>query len=207
MNPIIETPADHPEYRRIFVEAFSHEPSFRFMLPDDPSRKKQVAWLVDKKLKLMGDSFHTLSTPGIVKGFAWWIPPLKKPPVSLLSQLKVGYWKAPFLFGWTSFMRMYQFGAQEGRILQKYLNEPYWILDVIATDPSHQRSGLGGALMNPIFEKSKAERVPCFVLTHNARNVGFYQKYGFKRVIEEPVMGPGSPIAYGLERSPEAPIP
>jgi ribosomal protein S18 acetylase RimI-like enzyme len=204
MTEIIETVADLPEYRRIFVDAFSEEPSFRFMLPDEETRKANVAWLVDKKLSLLGRSFHALSTAGEKRGFAWWIPPGRNAPVNLLSQLKVGYWKAPFQFGPQGFLRMYRFGKQESRILRKYLSEPYWVLDVIATDPAHQRSGLGGALMAPIFEKSKAENIPCFVLTHNPRNVRFYEKYGFKKVIEEPVMGPGTPLAYGLERRPGA---
>jgi GNAT superfamily N-acetyltransferase len=201
MNSIIETTPDHPEYRKIFVDTFSDEPSFKFMLPDNESRKRHVAWLVDKKIQLLGKAFYTLSTADQVKGFAWWIPPSNMPDNNLFSQLKVGYWQAPFKFGLSSFLRMYHFGNQENRILQKYINAPYWILDVIATDPSHQRTGLGGALMQPVFEKSKKDGIPCFVLTHNARNVGFYQKYGFRLVIEEPVMGIGSPVAYGLERA------
>lgn len=202
MSTVIETAADHPDYRRIFVATFANEPSFRFMLPDERTREKHVAWLVDKKLALNGRSFHTLSTRDPIKGFSWWIPPGKVPHHSLRTQLKAGYWKGPLKFGMTSFRRMLRFGTQESRILKKVSERPHWILDVIATDPAYQRSGIGGALMKPIFEKAHHEGVPCFVLTHNPRNVGFYQKYGFKLTIEEPVDGPGSPIAYGLERAP-----
>jgi len=99
---------------------------------------------------------------------------------------------------------MLEFSAQESRLLQKYFEQPWWILDVIATDPQHRRSGLGGALMAPVFERSRAEGVPCFVLTHNPRNVGFCLKYGFKLVIEERLIGPGTPVAYGLERRHDA---
>jgi hypothetical protein len=40
------------------------------------------------------------------------------------------------------------------------------------------------------------------VLTHNPRNVGFYRKYGFELVVEEPLAGAGSPVAFGLTRPP-----
>ncbi|MBL9037635.1 MAG: GNAT family N-acetyltransferase [Archangium sp.] len=199
---IVETAADHPEHRRIFVDTFSDEPSFRFMLPNDDTRKKHVAWLVQLKLKLFGGAYVSLSTPGVPRGFAWWLPPGKKPQHGVAAQLAGGYWQAPFRLGVRSFDRLLRFGSQESRLLRPYVETPHWILDVIATDPSHQRSGLGGALMQPVFERSERDGTPCFVLTHNARNVGFYEKYGFRRVLEEPVMGPGSPVAFGLVRAP-----
>lgn len=200
MKPTIESKPDRPEFRKIFIDTFSGEPSFRFMLPDEQTRKSHVGWMYDKKLALLKDSYYTLSTPDPVQGFSWWIPPGKKPNHGGLEQLKVGYWQAPFRFGWRIFMRALAFGSQESRILKPYFENPYWILDVIAVDPSAQRSGLGGALMHPIFERSRHEKIPCFVLTHNPRNVGFYEKYGFKLKIQEPLMGPDTPVAYGLER-------
>lgn len=204
METIIKTSSDNPDFRRIFINTFCDEPSFKFMLPNDIRRKNDVAWLVDMKLKSFNNHYHTYTTKGIVKGFSWWIPPNSFPNVSTLSALKNGYWKAPFKFGISSFKRMVSFSNQETKILQKYISEPYWVLDVIATDPNYQRTGLGGQLMKPVFDLSDRQSIPCFVLTHNVRNVGFYQKYGFKLVIEEPLMGLNTPIAYGLERIPNS---
>lgn len=70
MHTIIKTASDCPEYRRIFVDTFSDEPSFKFMLPNDHTRKKHVNWIVDKKIKLFGSAYHTLTTQGQIKGFA-----------------------------------------------------------------------------------------------------------------------------------------
>ncbi len=112
--------------------------------------------------------------------------------------MRQGYWQGPFRFG-RHFSKMLAFGAQEGRLLAPY-RQTHWVLDVIAADPKAQRIGVGGALMQPIFERAQREGRPCFVLTHNPRNVRFYEKYGFRLVIDEPVLGPESPHAYGLER-------
>ncbi len=200
MSLVIESKPDLPEFRKIFMDTFSDEPSFRFMLPNDRTRKSHVGWMYDKKLTLLKDSYYTLSATDPSKGFAWWIPPGKRPNHGVLEQMKAGYWQAPFRFGLRNFMRAVMFGNQESKILAHYLKNPHWILDVIAVAPTNQRSGLGGALMYPIFEKSKRDNIPCFVLTHNPRNVRFYEKYGFILKIQEPVMGPNTPVAYGLER-------
>jgi ribosomal protein S18 acetylase RimI-like enzyme len=72
-------------------------------------------------------------------------------------------------------------------------------LDVIAVDPAAQRSGLGGKLMAPVFVRADAQHQPCFVLTHNRRNVGFYEKYGFRLVLDE-LLGKSGVSAYALVR-------
>ena len=200
-HQVVETSPDQPAFRRIFVQTFSKEPSFEFMLRDARTRNRGVAWLCDMKLRSRKASYFTLATTTAVRGFAWWLPPTRAPARGLFEQLRAGYWQAPFRLGLGGFERMLQFGTQEARLLEKYLVTPHWILDVIATDPTAQRSGIGGALMQPVFERSARDGIPCFVLTHNPRNVGFYEKYGFRLVIEEPLGKAGTPVAYGLERA------
>jgi GNAT superfamily N-acetyltransferase len=52
-----------------------------------------------------------------------------------------------------------------------------WYLEVVATDPSAQGKGVGGAFMRWVLEQIGQE--PCFLECTDEKNVPFYEKYGF----------------------------
>lgn len=178
----------------IFVERFSNEPSFKYMFPTDTERKTR--WIAKIKFNLLKEKyqFFTEFDGGKVKGFACWLPP-NAGTAKILEQLLAGHLFSPFFVGLSSFSKMIFFSNQENEILKRYHN--HWILDVIAVSQHYERQGIGGILMSQVQKKSLKTLTPCFVLTHNPRNVEFYQKYGFKLVVEEPTAK--NITAYGLE--------
>ena len=71
-------------------------------------------------------------------------------------------------------------------------NEPHWFLDQIGVDPDRQDEGIGRALMEFGLEHARRDAMPAFLETGVARNVGYYERFGF-RVVEEgdaPMDGP-----------------
>lgn len=190
---------------RLFVRAFSGEPMFVYMFPDPARRPAQVRWSVERKWALMAPRYRlVLALQGdIVRGLSWWYAPGTAITSSVASQLAAGYAWAPFRFGLSVFGRMYRCGGQEQQLLQRIAAEPNWLLDVIAVDPDAGRAGIGGRLLQPVFDRADANGEPSWVITHNLRNVGFYAKNGYMLQFEEPVFESG-PIAYVL-RWPPAP--
>ena len=71
-------------------------------------------------------------------------------------------------------------------------DEPLWFLDQIGVEPSRQREGIGKALIEFGVEHARRDAVPAFLETAIARNVRYYERFGF-RVIDEgdaPLEGP-----------------
>ncbi|KAJ7355792.1 acyl-CoA N-acyltransferase [Mycena albidolilacea] len=54
-----------------------------------------------------------------------------------------------------------------------------WHLDLLGTDPKHQRKGLSSALIRAVESKAAAEGVMMVLETTNDPNVAYYQKLGF----------------------------
>jgi ribosomal protein S18 acetylase RimI-like enzyme len=177
---------DHPsafqnkEMLRIFVDSFQGEPGFQYMF-QNRDRLKQIAWSARLKYELVQPKLKTFvaENNGNIEGFSWWIPPDKSQFSSLWQQLKVGYAATPFRCGLNGFVRMYKFSNQERNLIQTYMQTPRWSLDSIAVNLDLSRKGLGGKLLQPGLELVKKSKSSCFVLTHNDRNVSFYEKYGF----------------------------
>lgn len=71
-------------------------------------------------------------------------------------------------------------------------HEPLWFLDHIGVDPGRQGEGIGRALIEIGLEHARRDQVPAFLETGVARNVDYYERFGF-RVVEQgdaPMNGP-----------------
>ena len=67
-----------------------------------------------------------------------------------------------------------------------------WYLDAIGVRPDRQGAGIGGALVRFGLERAAQEDAPCFLETATERNVGYYERFGF-RVTEEGEPTSGGP--------------
>lgn len=181
----------------IFTDTFSQEPSFRYMFPTRTVAKTR--WIGILKFRSLR-SRYTMQVDeaddGSVRGFACWFAPDTSPP-PLWAEIYAGHILSPLVVGPRCFARMVSFANQEQRILDAYRD--HWILDVVATAPEHQRKGVAKRLLGPVFARADRTSTPCFVLTHNPRNVEVYERLGFSLIVEE--SGKGT-TAYGLRRLP-----
>ena len=60
----------------------------------------------------------------------------------------------------------------------------HWYLWVLGTEPHEQGHGVGGSFLQTIIQQASAQHLPCYLETENPRNVGFYQRHGFRLVSE-----------------------
>ena len=62
--------------------------------------------------------------------------------------------------------------------------EHHWYLAGIGVETSRRRNGIGSALLQPRFEASARDGVPCALLTNSEANLAFYESHGFEVVRE-----------------------
>jgi GNAT superfamily N-acetyltransferase len=69
--------------------------------------------------------------------------------------------------------------------------DDHWYVMVIGVAPVRQGQGLGRALLQPIMDRARADRLPCYLETTQAPNVPFYKKLGFEVISDtiEPQSG------------------
>jgi GNAT superfamily N-acetyltransferase len=61
-------------------------------------------------------------------------------------------------------------------------SEPHWMLDM-GRQPDPAREGIGSALVR--WRRARADGVPAFLETSKARNVPYYERFGFRTATEE----------------------
>lgn len=133
-------------------------------------------------------------------GIAGWLGP-DTPLSTFFQQVQAGLLRLPFVFGPGGFMKLLAYDAVARRLHHQYASEPHWFLLAIGVEPSQQGRGLGSQLLAPMLARADAERMPCWLDTHEEKNVRLYQRHGFE--ISERAEVPGHPLpVYGMLRRP-----
>jgi GNAT superfamily N-acetyltransferase len=188
--------ADHGALTEIFVRAFLDDPIFVWLLPDAGTRASKLRWLAERWLRGRARDQITASEPpgGMLVG----VHPGGEADLSMWAQIRLGLLAMPFVYGLGAFRR---FLAADADIRRRHrvLTEPHFIIDILAVDPPVQGQGLGARLARVFLDGADQAGVPCFLLTHNPRNVPFYRRLGFE-VIEEAPVPPGPVICWSMRR-------
>ena len=88
------------------------------------------------------------------------------------------------MLGEDSCTRMSTFLARMHDLHHSVMAGDHWYLFFIGVEPECQGRGIGGALLGPMLAHASHELIPCYLETFLARNVPFYQRHGFKVVVE-----------------------
>lgn len=166
----------------VLANAFQDDPFYRFVIPDDNRRSKNLRWLMGKVVDysmLYGEA-HT--TPG-VEGVICWLPP-GETELRMGRIIRVGLPTIIPRFGFAGYRRFDDSMAYSGKIHKSSVKEPHWYLWAIGVHPEYQGKGIGGKLLRPVLARAGRTRTPCYLETHNQRNIPFYEKFGF-RIVEE----------------------
>lgn len=79
--------------------------------------------------------------------------------------------------------------------------EPGWFLATVGVDPSQQGKGLGTAVIRLGLTAADTEGVPAYLDTSDERNVGFYERLGFRVTATVPIPD-GGPTTWTMRREP-----
>ena len=117
----------------------------------------------------------------------------------LWAYIRHGLYLVPFRVGWRNLPRAAHVHLDVLRRHRDEISEPHWVLDVLGVVPVFQRRGFGRALLEHVFRLADAGGDPCYVITHNVKNIAFYERHGF-RIIRMEHRLPGGPPTCSLRR-------
>ena len=174
----------------MLTRAFLDYPLMSYTVPEEDRRRRATAALYASVLRYTLLYGETYTTPGI-EGAACWLPP-QRPFPTFLRMVRAGMLAVPFRFGWTGFQRLQAMDHVAEARHREHAAQPHWYLWVIGVDPEHQRKGVAGRLMAPVFEHADKNGLACYLETHKESNVPVYERYGYRLASTTPI--PGHPL-------------
>jgi len=174
------------------VQAFYNDRLVCYILPDDNSRKEFISWFYSRWIQLLM-KFNTVFVEDNVRGVAVCVPPKLFPHIPLSYQLRAGLLKALPKLGLKNLWKPIRVYFDSQKRTTDEVKEPSWILDILGVQPEFQGKGIGTALVQHLISLSNQDKVPAYLITHNERNIVFYEKNGFKLLKKEHSLPDGPP--------------
>ena len=163
----------------VAAAAFYDYPLFAFVFPAPRRRTRYLPWYLRNVLSC-ALSYGEIYTTRDIRGVAFALPP-GHTKVSIWEYIRHGFLPTPFVLGVRHFVRSMKYlGLAEHMQEQLTRGRPHYYLWGLAVEPTHQRQGLGKALMGPITAKADALGVPVYLETHVRSNAQYYQRRGFR---------------------------
>ncbi len=188
MDAIRLRASDRDAAARVLARAFFEYPVMVAHWPDVSRRRRYLEWYLGCSIDY-GCRYGEVYTTREVAGVAIWLPP-GQTQFSVWRYIRSGFLRTPLVLGiWRSLTQVRQFEDVTQRAHEEIAPGPHWYLWELAVDPEQQGNGIGSLLMQPALQRADAEHVPCYLETHDEKNVSFYAKRGFEMVRSEEIAG------------------
>jgi ribosomal protein S18 acetylase RimI-like enzyme len=185
------TADDVPRLKTMLAEAFFEDPVLGWLMPNDRTRRAQLARYFGIELR-----HYTLA-----RGRVWTTEDLAGAALTLPPKA----WRAPTrvtLMEGSAFLTHLPRAARLGAAMEwRHLRGAHYYVRDVGVLPAMQGHGLGSALLRPTLERCDREGLPAYLEASSERNAALYERLGF-RVTRELRIG-GSPPLRLMVRSPE----
>jgi len=186
-----------PRAGDLLGRAFADDPLMTFWLPNPAQRYRLLPRLF--RFVVRYSLLHGIvETTSQEDGIACWLPP-GEASYHYGDLLRTGWLPIPFLSGLRNYARMFNNDNHVHLMRQRACPGLHWYLWTLGVEPAHQGQGIGGRLLVAGLERVDAYKLPCYLETHNPRNLPIYQRYGFEVSEEGEVPGYGLRI-WGMLR-------
>lgn len=179
---IILRTAQFHQASEVLGRALYDDPPFKHIFPVDDRRVRLLPRLLYYYIRygsLYGAVYATVKLDAV----AVWVAP-KYTTVTLARMLRVGLIAAAFKMGVASTRRFMNLADYSGELHTSHAKRLHWYLLLVGVEPTRQGKGIGSELLNPFLKKLDADGFPCYLETWNERNLRFYERHGFKIVVE-----------------------
>ncbi|MFL5954570.1 MAG: GNAT family N-acetyltransferase [Gaiellaceae bacterium] len=184
------------EASTVLARAFQDDPAWVWLIRDAERRRRLLPWLF--RVGFDVTAADVWANAGAILGAARWLPP-GRPPMRVGPTLKALV-TTPFRLG-PAIAPFLAYGRSVEALRAEAVPRPHWYLAGIGVDPSAQRRGIGGALLEPGLTAAARAGLPAALLTNSEANLPFYERHGF-RVVREGDTPRGGPHAWAMVKGP-----
>jgi len=185
---VIPLPSDQSDQAgEVLGRAFADDPLMSFWLPEPTQRHKHVPRLMHFVVRY-SLIYGIVETTSQGDGIACWLPP-GEVNYHYGSLLRTGWLPIPFHSGLRNYARMLINDDHAHLMRHRLCPGLHWYLWALGVEPAHQGQGIGGRLLAAGLERVDIQGLPCYLETHNLRNLPIYQHYGFEVAEESTVPG------------------
>jgi ribosomal protein S18 acetylase RimI-like enzyme len=191
------TTDDVPALAGAMARAFEDDPVYEWFLPDPSTRLRRMIALNEAMFpRFFPIDFVEVMTTSNLGGIAMWCGPERWEPPNraMLGAL-------PKVLRNIGFAGARKMMSAMGAMKKVHPREPHWYLMGLGTDPPHQRTGVGSALVTSKLEECDRQHLGAYLETQKAINVPYYERFGF-RVTGEIDLPKGGPHLWLMWRDP-----
>jgi ribosomal protein S18 acetylase RimI-like enzyme len=174
--------ADIPRAAGLIARAFDQDPLLLHMLPDRGLRARLGPVHLEPVVRMCtrhGSAWRTEEFDAV----AAWMPPGGWPPEPALVE-ECGFAQAADAVGPEAMARFNGVYALVDGFAEQVTPNPYWLLNLVGTEPGRRRRGAASAALAPVLVRAGANGVPCYLETFAERNLAFYRRHGFEVVAQ-----------------------
>jgi hypothetical protein len=171
---------------RVYTRAFFDYPMLVFYFPDCKKRERRLEWYLSCALTYAMRYGEAYTTP-TVSGVCCWLPP-RHTQMTTIRTILAGFLPVPLVMG-NTYRRSAFSEDYMAKVHKEILPGPHWYLWGLAVEPGQQGQGIGTQLMQPVLERADAAHLPCYLETHDQKNVAYYSKRGFELARSENLPG------------------
>jgi GNAT superfamily N-acetyltransferase len=175
---------DKPKAIDVLFEAFRNDLFFNYML-GVRSKDARIAIPIHAFILNLGTKYGEVHAPSSrIEGVALWLPPdnaritawkaLRSGVLRLVKVLPRNY-KGAISFS----KRMLAYARYSDELHERYVPFPHWYLLAIGIGDDNRGKGYASKLIKPMLERCDRDKLPCYLETHNEKNIEVYRHFGF----------------------------
>jgi ribosomal protein S18 acetylase RimI-like enzyme len=189
-----------PPAAELMARALFDDPQTVYFQPDASRRAATVTpifrFLIDYTVRFG----LAQATSDRLEGLACWLPP-GRVEMSRWRLLRSGAHGLPRRLGPEVMGRIRRVRRYGQEIHRRVAPGPHWYLILIGVEPGQQGRGRGSRLLGPRLTYLDELGLPCFLETHQERNIELYRRFGFE-VAETGVLPESDVRHFALLRPP-----
>jgi GNAT superfamily N-acetyltransferase len=195
------TERQRPAAATTLARAFQNDPLMVYAIPDAAERARLLPDVYARMVRFGMLTGEVLATAGAPDAVALWLPPNAKWTRENIQAS--GMHEMAALIGDDAYQRYREVVGREWQARERDMLAPCWYLFLIGVEPSHQRRGLGRALIRPMVERADKGNLACYLETENERNVAFYKQQGFETIVNGEEAGSSGVRFWTFRRRPK----
>jgi GNAT superfamily N-acetyltransferase len=186
---------------KVLSRAFYNETSIRYLMPDEEVRRALLPWFFSSVVIRASQLYGEIYTTANIEGGALWISPGRA--LAFRQTLRTGIQAVPFKLGRGSFKRWISLTARVEEVHKRLAAGPHWYLAAHGVESSKRRTGIAGALIEPVLSRADSDGLACYLETFDERALPFYEERGF-RIVGAGRIPAGGPNFWALMKRPRA---